>query len=504
MPGRPLALLLALLLLCSPAAATWSIVLVDTATGEVAVGTATCLTGLDLQRFVPVIVVGKGAAAAQAAVDASGANRKLIVKELLLGTPPAQILALVKVGDFQKGLRQYGIVDLTGAAAGFTGQGVGTAKLHVTGSIGTVHYAIQGNVLAGQEIVLAAESAVACADGSLADRLMAGMLAAHLLGGDGRCSCPGPEPDACDVPPPGFEKSAHIAFAAVARQGDIDGTCSGAYGCANGSYWMWLNVPNQQAADADPTVQLLMLYDEFRAGMAGHPDGLRSEAAFDAADVLGDGESLRQLDVRLVDLDGVPVGHGGASFEVTHAAGSAGLSSLAGVRDLGDGRYRLALRAGRGLGTDRLSVRVHDGQVGATLFPFPELVHRQALHADAQVLSLSTGVTLQMDLLGPSAAAGRPFAVFFSGTGSDPGHELLGIQVPLTFDRLVNASPTLAALGIVGGSPGQLDASAQAGVTVGPGGGALAPLLGWTLWAAWVTIHPTDFASNAVAFEVVP
>jgi hypothetical protein len=376
--------------------------------------------------------------------------------------------------------------------------------LHVTGSVGTVHYSIQGNVLAGQEVVLAAQSAVVGAGGSLADRLMAGMLAAHLLGGDGRCSCSVADPDGCDVPPPGFVKSAHIAFAAVARPGDEDGTCSGAFGCANGTYWMRLNVPNQKLADADPTVQLLARYDDFRAAMSGHPDGLLSAKALDHAEVLGDGVSLRNLDVVLVDLDGVPLPHGGAGFQVEHAEGSAGLASLAEVRDLGDGRYRLVLAAGRGVGTDRLRVRVDDGSVRATLYPWVELLHRPALLADASTLAPFSGQGLGLDLQGPSGAAGRPFAVYFSATGSVPGHTLGGVWVPLTFDRMVQASPQFAALGLVSGSPGLLDAHARASVEVGPGGGTLAPMLGWTLWGAWVTMHPTDFASNAVTFELVP
>ena len=50
--------------LASSVGATWSIVIVDRRTGEVGVATATCLTGPNIRRTVPVIVVGKGAAAA--------------------------------------------------------------------------------------------------------------------------------------------------------------------------------------------------------------------------------------------------------------------------------------------------------------------------------------------------------------------------------------------------------------------------------------------------------
>jgi hypothetical protein len=324
------------------------------------------------------------------------------------------------------------------------------------------------------------------------------------MGGDGRCSCSSVNPDGCDVPPPGFEKSAHIAFAAVARPGDLDGTCSGAFGCANGPYWLSLNVANQVVADVDPTVQLLLLYDDFRAAMSGHPDGLESESSLDDGEILGDGESRRHLDVRLSDLDGVPIQAGGATFEIEHVEGSAGLSTLAAVRDLGGGHYVLTLRAGLGEGTDRLAVHVDDGSVKATLYPFTELTHRPALIADARSLSLSSQQALGLDLLGPSKLAGRGFTVIFSATGSDPGHVLGGVSVPLTFDRLVKASPKFPALGMLVGSPGLLNKSSHASVQLGPGGGALASMVGWTLWGAWVTMHPTDFASNAVSFELVP
>ena len=49
---------------------TWSIVCVNMETGEVCVASATCLGGnFPLKRWLPVIVVGKGAAAAQSAIE---------------------------------------------------------------------------------------------------------------------------------------------------------------------------------------------------------------------------------------------------------------------------------------------------------------------------------------------------------------------------------------------------------------------------------------------------
>ena len=62
--------------------ATWSIILIDTRTGEIAIGSATCLVGFDLQNAASVVVVGRGAAAAQCYVDDTGVNRMLIFARL--------------------------------------------------------------------------------------------------------------------------------------------------------------------------------------------------------------------------------------------------------------------------------------------------------------------------------------------------------------------------------------------------------------------------------------
>ena len=362
-----------LLALAPPASATWSIVLVDTKTGEVAIAGATCLESLNLEQFLPVIVVGKGGAVAQSAIDTAAKNRKKIFEQLQLGTPPAEILQIVLDGDIAKSTRQYGIVDLSPASVGYTGGAAGKAKKHVNGSFGTITYAIQGNVLAGQEVVFAAEAAVQAASGTLADRLMAGMAAAHDLGGDGRCSCSPSAPDSCGAPPPSFEKSAHIAFAMVARPGDPDGICNGTLGCANGPYWMDLNVPGQQKEDPDPVRTLLVMYEGFVASMQGHPDGLLSSGALADPVIVGDGIATTQLHVVLRDLNGRPLHRGGATFTVEHAAGSAGLASLSGVADHHDGSYDLTLLSGVGVGTDVLAVHVDDGTVTATLYPFPVL-----------------------------------------------------------------------------------------------------------------------------------
>lgn len=498
-----LALLALVALLEGVARATWSIVLVDAATGEVAVGSATCLAGFDIKQYVPVIVVGRGGAVAQSMIDGGAQNRAKIVAQLQLGTPPEQIIEYVLQGDGLNALlRQYGIVDASGAAATYTGSAVGAAKKGVTGTVGTVSYAIQGNVLAGKAVINAAEAAVIGTSGTLADRLLAGMVAAAGLGGDGRCSCNPTAPTLCGAPPPSFTKSAHVAQMAVARPGDVDGPCN-SLGCASGSYWLDLNVPNQFAADPDPVAQLQAQYTAFLADRAGHPDGFLSLKALDHDVVLGDGVSTRRLHVALHDLHGQPITAGGARFTVTHAEGSAGLAQLLAVEDHGAGRYTLLLQAGLGEGLDLLAVRVDDGSAGATLFPWVPLQHRPALGASAASLSNSRPVTLQLQ--GPSDAAGQLALVALSASGTAPGLPVgPDLLLPLVPDALFGLTGQLSALGIVPGNPTRLDGAAAAQLELGLPGPRVAALFGSEVAVAWLTLRPTGFVGGPLVLDVLP
>ena len=60
-PLRAALLALLGLFLASPAKATWSIVVINRETGELAVATSTCIAGFDIATAVPVIRVGYAA-----------------------------------------------------------------------------------------------------------------------------------------------------------------------------------------------------------------------------------------------------------------------------------------------------------------------------------------------------------------------------------------------------------------------------------------------------------
>src|SRR5262245_18247092 len=90
--SRFVATLLALASLAVPARATWSIVVVNTRTGEVAVGTATCIPRFHIEDWVPVIVVGRGAGAAQANGDNGAVARQIMFAAIQAGMTPDQVM----------------------------------------------------------------------------------------------------------------------------------------------------------------------------------------------------------------------------------------------------------------------------------------------------------------------------------------------------------------------------------------------------------------------------
>ena len=185
-----LAALVLLVVLALPARATWSIVVINKRTGEVGVASATCLANFNLRRALPVVVIGRGAAAAQSAIDSSGDNRRLIWQAFRnQDLTSAEILAMLEAQDGSHSSRQYGIVSFNGDPVTFTGDNAGAAASGRTGQVGDYVWAIQGNLLTGDEVVDAAVDAFVNTNSDMSERLMAAMLAARDMGGDGRCSC---------------------------------------------------------------------------------------------------------------------------------------------------------------------------------------------------------------------------------------------------------------------------------------------------------------------------
>lgn len=348
----------------APAQATWSILLVNTKTGEIAIGSATCLTGFDLQANTPVLITGIGGATAQSFVDQGGFNRVFIRDRLLMGQSPVDILSGLAVFDGSgHQTRQYGIIDTRsgGRAATFSGTGAGawagglTGRGTAIGHAGTdVVYAIQGNVLTGAPVVQMAEAAVLATPGDLAAKLMASMEAARAMGGDGRCSCSGGNPTGCGVPPPTFTKSAHIAYMLIARTGDRDG-CNGLYRAQTAPF---VSRAADLNGDGRPEVVCIntstssvSVYSNISTGdgqgalgRAVHYPGLMSPRDLVLTDVTGDGA----LDIVVASLAGdrasIFTGNGDGTFGgLTHLPAGDGPFGVATGDFNGDGVIDIAV-----------------------------------------------------------------------------------------------------------------------------------------------------------------
>ncbi len=363
--------LIGLLLFVSPAAATWSILIIDLATGEIAIGIATCLTGFDLRPSTVVVVPGYGVAAAQSFVGPLSL-RELIRAGLLNGQTAQQILAALAAADpggHQS--RQYGIASLTGGTITFTGTGAGAFASGITGQSGSLVYTVQGNVLTGMPVITAAEQAILNTPGSMGDKLMAAMQAARLMGGDGRCSCSPAAPTSCGSPPPSFTKSAHIGLMILSRPSDVDLPCTGTLGCGAGQYWMDLNVANQPANAPDPVIQLQALYNAWKTQQIGRPDHFQSTVTMSAPSLRANGVDTVTGTVVLRDAQGSALGN---ALPVT--VGLRGGSTLTGitfsqVTPQANGSYTFTMQGSFDAGQAVLDVAVTDpfGRVG--IWPQP-------------------------------------------------------------------------------------------------------------------------------------
>ena len=129
---------------------------------------------------------------------------------------PTDIITALATFDTGHQTRQYGIADIKGRTATFSGTGAnawaggqtGQFLNTYAGQTGNIAYAIQGNILTGPEVLEAMEREwLAGAGRRLDDRLLATLLAGDAAGGDSRgrqgaallALAPGAGYDACGV-----------------------------------------------------------------------------------------------------------------------------------------------------------------------------------------------------------------------------------------------------------------------------------------------------------------
>ncbi len=145
-------------------------------------GVAVASKFLAVGSAVPAAVAGVGAIATQA--DANVAFKGQALAHLDDGATASVALQRLLEEDEGRDHRQVGIVDVDGGSASHTGH----ACLDWAGSVTGDGYAIQGNILAGEEVALAMEAAWQTSDDDapLARRLLAALTAGDDAGGDRR------------------------------------------------------------------------------------------------------------------------------------------------------------------------------------------------------------------------------------------------------------------------------------------------------------------------------
>jgi len=161
---------------------TFSIVAVNLDNGQVGSAGASCIGG---SIIISDIHPGVGAIHTQSYW--SGYNQLMASDLMDNGLSPDEIIDYIVENDVSNNplIRQYGIVDLYdgGRSAAYTGDNCMDYKNHILGQT----YAIQGNILINEEVLINIENNFNSTTGTLADKLMSALQGANIPGADSRC-----------------------------------------------------------------------------------------------------------------------------------------------------------------------------------------------------------------------------------------------------------------------------------------------------------------------------
>jgi len=238
-------LLAAMLLFILPTIAqdTFSIVAIDSITGEIGSAGASCVGSSTSYphgaQILSDVIPGIGAIHTQAAWNP--VNQQNAHDWMMMGLTPQQIIDSLVAHDVNNNpsTRQYGITDYHGGhprSAGYTGSNCTNYKNHMA----HLNYSIQGNILLGQRILDSIRSRFENTPGTLADRLMASLQGAKVVGADTRCAV--------------RHTSSQSSFLRVAR---IDNTADSLY------LDLWMAYPQNYTGvfPVDPIDSLQTLYN---------------------------------------------------------------------------------------------------------------------------------------------------------------------------------------------------------------------------------------------------
>ncbi|WP_420455889.1 DUF1028 domain-containing protein [Rubrivirga sp.] len=178
-----------------PLVSTFSIVAVDTTTGEMGVAVQSKFP--NVRGIVPWAEAGVGAVATQSFARLDYGRKGLAL--MRLGATAPEALAILIREDPAPETRQVGLVDAHGNAASWTGaeafewrgglvgQADGSTRAAGPGVVVTGRgFTAQGNILVSQATVEAMARTFEATSGALGDRLLAALLAGGAAGGDKR------------------------------------------------------------------------------------------------------------------------------------------------------------------------------------------------------------------------------------------------------------------------------------------------------------------------------
>jgi uncharacterized Ntn-hydrolase superfamily protein len=173
-----------------PFASTFSIVGIDPATGDLGVAVQSKFP--NVRPIVPWAEAGVGAIATQSFINVSYGPKGLAL--LRNGASAEEALRILIANDSNRDTRQLGIVDAKGNSASWTGKECFDWAGGITGTnsggkgvvITGTGFAAQGNTLVGKETVEALARTFQTTTGSLADKLVAAIVAGGKAGGDRR------------------------------------------------------------------------------------------------------------------------------------------------------------------------------------------------------------------------------------------------------------------------------------------------------------------------------
>jgi uncharacterized Ntn-hydrolase superfamily protein len=174
---------------------TYSIVAYDSATGDLGVAVQSKFPNVG--GIVPWAKAGIGAVATQSLGNTAYGDEGLQL--MAMGATAPEAMRIVMRSDARPSQRQVGMVDARGNAASWTGDScfdwaggrtLGADGQIVTGAKGAMivgrHFAAQANIMVSDQTVKNMADAYVRATGSLADRLMAALVAGQAGGGDKR------------------------------------------------------------------------------------------------------------------------------------------------------------------------------------------------------------------------------------------------------------------------------------------------------------------------------